>query len=347
MKLSYSVFIFFFLIFSLGVSAQTAEPLVFELKKKIIENDNSIDLEVRLTERGGFVSSVTNVNWYFDEELQGNLNNFFSVVKEITNLSGVTRVDAEITYLNSFNRIETKKLTLYERPILFDLVWEADSFTGSSLYQGYPLLAEHQNVKVSAIIRYLDSDDYLLTEKDFSFSWEVEAEKFPRTKYIKELASYNYKTSGLGANTILIPYKIAKFQEPLSIKATARSSTDGGISFSKTIHITTTPPRVILYEQNLLNGVNNDSTIGTSFKAETNPLSLIIYPYYFSKESIKVGDVIYNWFVDDSREAQKEGSKIDISYKGNKESIPFQIVVENKNNVQYSQYIKHEFEIDF
>ncbi len=314
-------------------------------RENIFVGDN---FDVSIVGRDLNLESIKKVKWFINGKEKKDFENAFSYNLKINNSYRPAEIETEIEYIDFFdeNKLKTTSLIIVKNPILFDLVWESEGILPPQ-YKGYPLLAPQQNLKVSAILRYISSDNNIYNEEDFSFFWKVEGRIFPEEKFKEEVLKSGYISTGVGNNTILIPNKITLLENPLTVEVQAKSFIDNAVSFNKKINIYLEKPRILLYEQDLLLGTKTHKLISKNEKTNKNPLPVVIFPFLFSKQNVERGEIDYLWYINQSATPQKNNRKIDISYIGEQQIIDLKLEIVNTADNKYLQFDEYDFSLSF
>ena len=313
------VFLFFFLF--LSVPHSFAQQLFNAYEFDVSERNPSPGEEVgiSLRSRRSSTSTIRSVRWYFDDVEQKDLKNSMKIAKVS---SGVPqKISADIIY---FVGESQQQFTAIEwlRPIIFDLLWEADSVV-TPLYRGHRLAGPEVPIRVVAKIQYTDPRGTTYTEKDFSFRWQVESE-------------YRYE-QGPGVSSIVYEEGGGYFNNYVTVEAIATLISNSSVSVERVVSVPIVEPRLLVYPFTLLYGLSTGKTIPKeAIVPQNQKITLSVYPFYFSRESFVKNAIQYIWFANEEVSPLKRGRKLDISVTGDLTFIPVKIVAQNeeKNSQQ-------------
>lgn len=325
--LPFSIGIFFFLLlfFSFAAYGQNKFSDAYFIK---IDGDISPGNNVLASLENGnsSIQSVRSVDWYIDETKQEKYKNKLSLDVPVSNTPSF--ITANIIYFDILNNRQSAQIIRIIQPILFDILWEGDTITIPE-YRGHKLVGPDSPVTLSAHIQYTNEFGSIFTEKDFSFRWLI------NFKYSKE--------SGPGKHTITIPNAINYLSGVLNIQLDATLISDDSQTFRKNTFIPVSTPVLLAYTHSPLYGLNTRRVVSENSIILKKPLTISLYPFYFSKKDFESDLIRYNWFVNNNKNVSKMGRRIDISIEGESVRVPFKIDVQNENNSL--QKITHTFSL--
>ena len=272
-----------------------------------------VDLTIRSNK--SFVSGVRSVRWYADNVERKD----YADKLEFTEIIGSSpkRITAYIHYFNVFGEKRYTEISRLIRPVIFDILWEADSVV-TPLYKGHKLAGPQVPVKISAKVQYVDSSDFTHTENDFSFRWMIDS------RYHKE--------RGPGVSSVLYEKGGDYFNRYIIIRAEATLISDGEVSFERTINVPIVEPRILVYPHSLLYGLSQKKVISQETLFDGEKITASVYPFYFSQTDFAKDAIQYKWFVNNEVSHLKEGRKLDVSIEGNEGVlVPVRVFVQNEH----------------
>ena len=261
-----------------------------------------------------FSSNIRSVRWYVDKIEQKDLENKF----EITEIaSGVPKqITAYIHYFDSGNVRRYTEISRWMRPVIFDILWEADSVV-TPLYRGHKLAGPHTPITLSAKVQYLDQNGATYTEKDFSFRWMIE--------------SRYHRDRGPGVSSVVYEKGGSYFNKYIIVQVEAALIHNSRITFEKVINVPIVEPRLLVYPHTLLHGLARNRVFSEDITLNTERVTASVYPFYFSQDDFEKNAIHYRWFVNNETSHLKEGRKLDISVEGAGAEIPVRVFAQNEN----------------
>ena len=222
-----------------------------------------------------------------------------------------------IRYFDVFGEERYTEISRWMRPVVFDLLWEADSVV-TPLYQGHKLAGPQVPISISAKIQYTDQNGVLYTEKDFSFRWMIE--------------SRYYGKRGPGKSKVVYKEGGDYFNNHIIVRCEATLIRNNEIDFEKVINIPIVKPRLLVYPHTLFYGLAREKVLSSDFSFGHEHTTASVYPFYFSQSDFEKNAIQYRWFVKNQTSHLKEGRKLDISIEGEEGVlIPVRIVAQNEN----------------
>ena len=272
-----------------------------------------VDFTIRSNK--SFVSSIRSVSWSVNRVER----NEYANEMKITEVAGTVpkQVTASIHYFDSQGGRRYTEISRWIRPVIFDVLWEADSVT-TPLYRGHKLAGPGVPVVFSAKVQYVDPSGVVYTEEDFSFRWMIES------RYHSDrgpgVSSVVYEKGGDYLNRYII----------VRVEATLISS--GAVAFEKTINVPIVEPRLLVYPHTLLYGLSRDRVISNNLSFGSEQVTASVYPFYFSRTDFEKDAIQYKWFVNNETSHLKEGRKLDIAIGGREGvEIPVRVFAQNEN----------------
>ena len=270
--------------------------------------------------------SIRSVDWYVGDAEQKKFKNKLYLELNVPN--SPIFITANIIYFDIFDKRRSAQVTRIIQPILFDVLWEGDTAVTPG-YRGHKLVGPDAPIVLSAHIEYINLFGTIFTEKDFSFRWLIDF------KYSKE--------GGPGKYKIVIPEGIDYLSEYLNVRVEATLVNDTSITFTKNISVPVSQPVFLAYTHSPLYGLNTRRAIPKNSIIIKKPVTISLYPFYFSKKDLDADLIRYNWFVSNGKDVSKTGRRLDISVEGESVRIPFKVNIQNENN--NLQRLTHTFSL--
>ena len=162
------------------------------------------------------------------------------------------------------------------RPAEVDLIWEGDTYT-PPFYFGLPLPNRESNITFLAVPNIVEGG-VRVGSNNLNYSWYINNSRTP----IKR---------GNGLSSIKI--KVPSLGEPFTMTI-AVNTNDNLIEVKKTISITPTDPKVLIYEVTPLLGIRFDKAITNNFNLTNEEVSLIGVPLFSSP----LINIEFTWTID-------------------------------------------------
>lgn len=191
-------------------------------------------------------------------------------------------------------------------PTEIDLLYESDSLV-PPFYRGRALPSEGSSVRVLAMPRFLNSSGNPVSQNSLIYTW-------------KRNGSVVASASGRGRGVAVFPSPVLFGADVISVDVT---TTDGTMTGSATINISSTKPLLLLYEDHPLFGVMYHKALGPTTFVPESEATFVAVPYYISATNSSDNTLIYDWTVNGLRipaDTVKK-SAITISSAGQKTGI--------------------------
>ena len=275
-----------------------------------------------------FVSGIRSVTWY----VSGIERSEYANKMKITEIAGSEpmRVNARIHYFDSQGGRRFVDIARWIRPIIFDVLWEADSVV-TPLYRGHRLAGPQAPIKLSAKIQYVDESGVIHTERDFSFRWMIE--------------SRYHSDRGPGVSSVLYEGGGSYLNRYIIVQVEVTLIQSGKVAFEKIINVPIIEPRLLVYPHTLLYGLARDRVFSTNLSLGTEEVTASVYPFYFSQSDFEKNAIQYKWFVNNETSHLKEGRKLDISVQGEGTEIPIRVFAQNENKDLQQSDIQFTFRL--
>ncbi len=194
-------------------------------------------------------------------------------------VSAGTGIDSVITTAPAAGKTQTVSVTTENgsysetvhtiiRPGSVILSWNALTLT-PPLYRGRALPTPKSSVILSATPRIVDNEGGLVPSRSVNYTWYV--------NNVPDIAA-----SGKGKQSYV--YTFGLLARPVTISVIA-GSPDGTVTASDSTPITTTKPRLVLYEKRPLEGLLLNKAVAGTYAFTENELDLRAYPVFASDVS--------------------------------------------------------------
>lgn len=273
--------------------------------------------------------NIRSIRWSIDGKSLNEENNKTSIERLVT--STPQQISVRIIYSDVFGGNQTLNLTKWIVPSVVDIFWESVGVT-TPLYKGYKLATRGTPIRLTAEIQYIDERGKVFDENDFFFVWSVSSEE-------------QSDVSGPGSNSFVLEATNVVRRSYLPIKMEAQLGQGQGVLLEKKIRVPIISPRVLVYNSNLSQGLNTRRVVGNRDVAQQNPISLSVYPFYFSESDFEQNKIQYNWFVNGGRQPIRNSRRVSFSYEGDESPVTMDIQVQNANT--RSQNSSRRFSFSF
>ena len=335
MKLNIVLFqfsLFFLIFFSISFAQlnnlETVDDFFIVSSDKIPSPGDVVEIDLIIIGPRG--SQVGGVDWIINgvvrEEFRDEHNISLLVGQLGTSYSIYARILLESEESGVVGVFNTNSIDIL--PIIFDLLWEADSVVPAG-YRGLPLPGPYTPIRVSAYIRYVDKNGVLRNENDFFFDWEQNSKPVSRR--------------GVGENTIILE-GFNYVESPITVSSLISFGTEID-DVRKIISINLEIPKILLYKFDNLTGLNNITIRETDvFLDDITTISL--YPLFIGNNEFNNGMLNYTWSVN-KKEISNVNRKVDINSNSGLDRAEIDVTVENSEYSKYSQRANHSFLIGF
>ncbi len=343
-----SIILFLFLPYSLyAQTANTQGPTIeefkqqlqqelFSFKKKYVQLETFPQypephqkIEVNLNS-SYFDLNRARIFWY----VNGSLYKSGTGVKKIEVTSGSTGESTRIRAIADVIRDgKTERIEKYTEimPIEMTLLWQADTYT-PPFYKGKALLSANSVLKVIAIPNIQLKNGKRIDANKLIYIWKGEG----RNKLFND-------NSGYGKNVLYtegsLPYRN-------NIVRVEVSSLDDTIKSSKRIELEISEPSILFYKENPIKGVIYEEAIKDKFYLMEQELPLKIEPYFFSRKDKDVGNLIYEWYVN-NKKIDNSSRKATFRREDRLNRGISRIKIKIKNTYRQFQQAESSFILDF
>jgi len=204
-------------------------------------------------------------------------------------LGSSNKIDIQVKTSNKGTLTKTIEIT----PAEVDLFWEANSSV-PPLYKGKALSSYQSDIKVVAIPNFVDSKGYFLNSKDLIYRWK---------KDMRIIAD----SSGIGRNVLVLKDNKIPNNQIISVEVETK---DGKVLAAENLNIVYSRPEIIFYEKNPLLGSVYSKALENSFVLSNDESSIVAQPFFFSKDDIVNGNLVYKWVIDKKEIEEAQGDNI-------------------------------------
>jgi len=258
------------------------------------------------------VSHLTDLNranifWYVNDELKESGTGKSKFNFTTGNAGEVTVIDVVIKTIEGYRVDKKIKIT----PSELDIIWEAENYT-PPFYKGKALLSPKSPLKLIAIPNFITSSGRSVASNNLVYVWRKKG------LIIQE-------KSGYGKNIFYDEAPIPFWEEEISVEV---SSLDESLKAYKKITPKLTNPKIIFYEDALIQGVIYESAIDGDFDLSKQELTVKAEPYFFAKRDKEAGNLKYEWSLN-SAPVQGEGGRITFRQEAGEGRARINLAVKN------------------
>ncbi len=269
------------------------------------------------------------IYWY----VNGSLYKSGIGVQEINIMSGDSGEGTSINVVA--NTIEGNKIEKHTTimPIEMTLLWEADTYT-PPFYKGKALLSPESIIKIIALPNIKLKNQKVLNPNNLVYMWIGEG----RSDSFSDV-----NNSGYGKNILYTQAPLPTRDNTIEVDV---SSLDNSIKSSKSIKIESVDPNILFYEDDPIKGVLYGRAMVDNFNLKKQEIQLRAEPYFFSTQDKNVGNLTYEWYVNDKK-VNKSGQEITFRQE-NKKNVGFSnISIDIRNTYRKFQQAVNSFVLNF
>lgn len=206
------------------------------------------------------------------------------------------------------------------RPATTDLLWQTDTYA-PPFYKSKALHSNQDPIIVVAEPFFLNSQGVRLDPEKLIYRW-------------KQNGKFNDFASGYGKKTFkIVPSVLLK---PIDVEVDV-SSVDGIFHSVSSISVPNSKTEVLLYENHPLYGIIFEKSLnGGEFPITNHEVRIIGTPFFFSEEQKKLGQLVYDWKLNNSSVNQPGNEVIFRKPEGSGEGRSF-VSLGIKNTERFAQ----------
>ncbi len=201
-----------------------------------------------------------------------------------------------------------------------DILWEALNYTPLT-YKGKALPVSGSLIRITAI-------PYFPSSSGLVYEWQIDYKNVP-------------DISGTGKNSFV--FKSADIYNKNKIGLTV-SNYDRSIVAKKSVDIEIGAPKIIFYEESLLEGVKYNRALRGNVQLEEDEIIVRIEPYFFSVNDLE--KIFYEWLMNGKKIIPEEFFNI-LSLRRGESSGQSLIKVSANNPSNILQYADNNLEINY
>lgn len=164
------------------------------------------------------------------------------------------------------------------QPALVDIMWEADTYT-PPFYRGKALPTSKSSITLVAIPQLTVDGKKILDPNSFIYTWSKDRRVLG-------------KQSGFGKQSITITAPLLFQNSHIKVVVT---SFGGSLTAKKEMFVVTGEPQILFYQKHPLEGVLYNKALRGIISLTDEEITLRAEPYFFSKDSLKSGDLDFLW----------------------------------------------------
>lgn len=217
--------------------------------------------------------------------------------------------------------------TLSIRPAEVDILWEADTYT-PPYYNGKALPSPKSSIKITAVPNFIFNGSKI-SSSNLVYEWQIDYKKVPGV-------------SGYGSDSFVHRSSQAFGEYTVKVVVSSYKKT---IVAEKTISISTVRPRLIFYEEGLLEGIKYNKALENSVDLLNNEIYVRAEPYFFSRSSL--ANLSYEWMMNNG-DIDPEDNKNVINLRVDEDVFGTSVIdlrVENPSNLL--QFAEQGLRINF
>lgn len=233
--------------------------------------------DVKVTLRSyGLDVAASDVGWYVAGELVAAGAGLTTITTNAEDL-GVEKVVSVIVRPDATTEVFDEVVI---RPVALDLLWEADTYT-PALYRGRALPSPDAHIRAEARAYFVRADGSRVADRDIVYTWRINN---------KVIAS----VSGRGKGQAILPAPRLFANDTLSVDAV---SVDGVFRAEAKTFVPGTEPRLVLYQEDPLNGLMLSQSLGTAAAIPDSEVTVAVLPYFSLAKHPGEPQLEYQWKV--------------------------------------------------
>ena len=199
-----------------------------------------------------------------------------------------TKVEKNGSYLTIKASIKTTAGNTIEKSVVVssqdvDLLWEGKGYT-PPFYKGKSLYTQESSIKLLAIPNMYNKSGVKLNPSELVYTWRVND---------TVLGSL----SGYGKNSLNYDGSILLDDTTIEVTVTAQDGTQG----EAIIVLSAQKPVVLMYENNPLNGIMFNKSIGNNYQIKGKEITIESFPYNFSVSKRDDSTLEYSWAINNAK----------------------------------------------
>ena len=204
-----------------------------------------------------------------------------------------------------------------------DILWEALTYT-PSWYKGKALPSPGTLIKITAVPHFSGAT----SPTKLIYNWSVDFKNKP-------------DISGLGKRSFLLRSANVFDNSKISVIV---SNYDKSITAEKNISITVGQPKIIFYEENLLEGTRFNQALQKDFQLNDNTINIRAEPFFFSIGNLE--KLLYEWTMNNQKIATEEFPNI-LSLARREQSGRSNIGLKISNRINIMQSAENSLQINY
>jgi hypothetical protein len=224
--------------------------------------------------------------------------------------------------------ITTEKGASFKKDFSFrtadvDILWEALTYT-PPWYKGKALPSSESLIKITAVPHFPGA----ISPAKLIYNWSVAFENKP-------------DISGLAKRSFLLRSANVFNENKISVIV---SNYDKSITAEKNISIKISQPKIIFYEENLLEGARFNQTLQRDFQLNDNTINIRAEPFFFSRRNLE--RLLYEWTMNNQKIVPEEFPNI-LSLARGEQSGRSSIGLKISNPINILQFAENSLNINF
>lgn len=219
--------------------------------------------------------------------------NFSFILGGVGSVS-VVRADVQTSTLGTITN------TLTFNPGYIDILWEAIDSYVPPFYKGKALPASQANMRLTAVPTMVSTNGNLLAPESLVYNWKQDF------KY-----SEFYGQSGFGKHSVTFQKNMFLDGEFIQVEVSSLSGKDGALG---EISIDQYSPKVLLYRDNPITGIDYAHTLSGTVSLQNQETSIVAEPFYFSSLG-REGGLSFVWRLNSKTLPGDEGNKSHVVFR--------------------------------
>jgi len=274
------------------------------------------------------VSHLTDLNranifWYVNDKLKESGTGKSKFEFTTKNAGETTIIDVVIKTIEGYRVDKRMRVT----PSELDIVWEAESYT-PPFYKGKALLSPKSTFKLIAMPNFITASGRVIAPGSLVYVW-------------RKKGLIMQEKSGYGKYIYYDEAPIPFWEEEISVEV---SSLDESLKAYKKITPRLTEPKIIFYKDNPIEGITYESAIDGDFDMSEQELAIKAEPYFFAKGDKEVGNLKYEWSLNNAPVSGEDG-RITFRQEAGEGRARISLVI--KNTVETMQKARKTFVLNF
>jgi len=251
--------------------------------------------------------------------------------KELKTIAPALGAKKEIRVVAGTADIGTLRVTAIIRPAEVNLLFQANTYT-PPFYKGKALPTHKSGVRVVAIPNLVTSAGAKISAKDAIYTW-------------KENGTVQGDKSGRGKDSYAV--KEISIMRGHALVSVEVSSPDRTVQAAETIVIRPQTPKIVLYENNPLEGIKYNKAITGTYSLVNEEVTLQAIPYFFGVLDKEASELQYKWSLNNQPVEAAEFTQSGITLQKGEESGTAKVLLQINHKSNVFEVASRSFLIEF